>query len=134
MSMKKITAILLLLIFAAVAASCSLFRPPVSSENESASGSGGDGPVETSQPADLLREAQERIDAYRELDFTGKTVNVVCPYDSVDIYQPSDTGSSLASARVLRNMNVAGAVGVEFRVMYTRGDMAQEIRATSESG
>ena len=132
--MKKIIALFLCLATAAFAASCSLFRPPVSSESESGTGKETSSTGEDLQPADLLREAQGRIDVYRELDFAGKTLTVVCPRETVDVYQPTETGSSLAGARVLRNVNAAGAVGAELKIMYTRGDVSAELRTTADSG
>ena len=132
--MKKTIATILLCLTAALAASCSLFTPPAESTGGSTSDSEITLPDDTYRPADQLKDAQERIDGFRSLDFAGKKLTVVCPYGSVDIYQPSDSSSSLSSARALRNLNVAGAIGVELSVMYTRGDIAAELRLTKDSG
>ena len=135
--MKKTIAIILCCLMTALSAllaSCSLFSPPDESASESESGKETGSSAETYQPADLLKEAQERIDTFRELDFAGKKLTLVCPYGSVDIYQPSDSGTSLSGARTLRNLNVAGAVGVDLTVMYTRGDIVSELRLTKDSG
>ena len=135
--MKKIIALFLCAAAAMAvmtAASCSLFRPPVQSESGSESASESESRGADPQPADLLKEAQERLDTFRELDFAGRKLTLVCPAASVDVYQPTESGTNLSGARIMRNVNAAGAVGVELSVMFTRGDVARELSLTADSG
>ena len=132
--MKKILALLLCIAVAASAAACALFNPPESTESESTTGGGA---ADTDNPyvdTDILKEAQSRLEGYKKLDFGGKKITIVCPAGTVDVYQPTDPASSLASARILRNLNVSGILGIELAVMYTKGDIASELSMASESG